>query len=256
MPPLNAHERVVDHLEHLVFGELAPGSPLPSESQLVEQLGVSRLTVREAVRSLQARGLIEVHRGRRPVVARLNTSAITDFFASSIRRDPRSVLDLLEVRRGLEVQTATLAAGRMNRTAATSMTESLDAMHASLDDPDAFDSADVRFHEALASASGNQVLTFLIEAMALPLRESRRQSRHGHLARGRPLVAIIEEHRRILECVLDGDAKGAAEAMQAHLRQTERSLHMTLDLPLAGNGSEPGPAATPRPSSAPADEQN
>lgn len=203
---------------------------MPSESELADQLGVSRLTVREAVRALQARGLIEVRHGRRPVVARLSATAIVDFFSASIRRDPRNLLDMLEVRRALEVHIASLAARRVSRTASVAMSDALEAMRDGIDDPEAFNSADVRFHEALATASGNQILTFLIEAMAGPLRASRALSRRGHLARQRPLEQVIDEHARIYECVVAGDSDGAAAAMEDHLMQTEYSLSRAMDL--------------------------
>jgi GntR family transcriptional regulator, transcriptional repressor for pyruvate dehydrogenase complex len=222
-----------------VFGELEPGSPLPSEAELAETLSVSRLTVREAVKSLQARGLIQVRHGRRPVIAPLSATAMEDFFATSVRRDPRRLLDLLEVRRALEVHIAGLAAGGVNRSAGAAMEDALADMRETIDDPEAFNAADVRFHEALAAASGNQILTFLIEAMQQPLQTSRLQSRRGHLARGRPLTEIIDEHARIYDCVLGGDAAGAQAAMREHLAQTERSLYAALDLPTSGSERTP-----------------
>ncbi|MBX6355738.1 MAG: FadR family transcriptional regulator [Micromonosporaceae bacterium] len=237
--PLSAHQRVVTELERLVFGELEPGSPLPSEAELAEGLSVSRLTVREAVKSLQARGLIQVRHGRRPVIAPLSATGIEDFFATSVRRDPRRLLDLLEVRRALEVHIAGLAARNVNRSTATAMQDALAAMQRSVDDPEAFNAADVRFHEALAAASGNQILTFLIEAMQQPLRTSRLQSRRGHIARGRPLTDVIDEHARIYDRVMAGDAAGAEAAMREHLAQTERSLYAALDLPLGATERTP-----------------
>lgn len=222
-------------LERLVFGELEPGSPLPSESQLAEELSVSRLTVREAVKSLQARGLIQVRHGRRPVIAPLSPTAIEDFFTTSVRRDPRRLLDLLDVRRALEVHIAGLAARHVNRASAGAMEDALSAMRAGIDDPDAFNAADIRFHEALAAASGNQILTYLIEAMQQPLQTSRMQSRRGHVARGRPLSDVIDEHARIYDRVVNNDPAGAQAAMREHLAQTERSLYAALQLPLGGS---------------------
>jgi len=231
--PVNTHQRVVNELERRVFHDLEPGAPLPSESELADELNVSRLTVREAVRSLQARGLIKVRHGRRPVVARLTATAVEDFFSASVRRDPRNLLDMLDVRRALEIHIASLAARRVSRTAAAAMADALAAMRESIEDPVEFNSADVRFHEALAAASGNQILTFLIEAMAEPLRASRALSRRGHVARQRPLQQVIDEHTRIYECVVAGDSNRAAAAMEDHLMQTERSLRQAMELPTA-----------------------
>lgn len=223
-------ESVVSSIEDLVLGDLEPGAALPSESDLATVLGVSRLTVREAIKSLQARGLVDIHRGRRPMVAYPNARPIGDFFASVIRRDPRQLLDLLEVRRALEVHIASLAAVHASRPAVNALRLALDGMRLAADDPDAIHLADVRFHEALASATGNQLLSFLIEAMEEPLHASRLQSLRGHLSRGGTVEDVIAQHERILDRVRARDAKGAAAAMREHLAQTARDLRTAFAL--------------------------
>ena len=80
-------DTVVQRLEHLVLEELEPGAELPSEADLAVQFGVSRLTLREAARSLQARGLVETRHGRRTVVAHPNAGPIGGFFTAAVRRN-------------------------------------------------------------------------------------------------------------------------------------------------------------------------
>lgn len=233
---------VLRRLEDMVLGELVPGAELPSETELAAQLGVSRLTVREATRSLQARGLVDIRQGRRPVVTHPNAGPIGDFFTAAVRRDPRRLLDLLEVRRALEVHIASLAAAHAGRAAIAAMEMALASMRDVAHDPVAIHEADIHFHESLAVAAGNQLLSFLIEAMAEPLRTSFMRSLRGHLARGGTVEDVIEQHARILDRVKARDAKGAAAAMLSHLEQTGRDLETALAL------SDPMPEpAAPRP---------
>ena len=219
---------VVLWLEDHVLDELEPGAELASESDLATRLGVSRLTVREATKALQARGLVEIRQGRRPHVAYPSAQPMGDYFTVAVRRDPRRLMDLLEVRRALEVHIASLAATHATRAAIAALEMALAAMRAEADDTMSVHRADIRFHESLAVATGNQMLTFLIEAMEEPLHASRLRSLTGHLARGGTVDDVIEQHARILDRVTARDAKGAATAMRAHLDQTARDLKAAL----------------------------
>jgi GntR family transcriptional regulator, transcriptional repressor for pyruvate dehydrogenase complex len=224
----NSQASLVEQLEDLIFDHFEPGDMLPSEGQLAQTLGVNRLTLREATRSLQARGLLEISQGRRPTVAAPNGTVVGDFFQTAVRRDPRALLDLLEVRRALEVHIATLAAKRAGKGDIADMEMSIDAMRAGGDQPQAFHAADVRFHENLAAASGNRLLVFLIEALAEPLAESRLQSFAGHQSRGGTVEDVIQQHEAILNAVRARNPKAAAQAMREHLQQTEADLRARL----------------------------
>ena len=219
---------VIERLEELIFESFEPGDTLPAEGKLAEELGVSRLTVREATRSLEARGLLEITKGRRPRVAAPNGTLVGEFFRSAVRRDPRALLDLLDVRRALEVHIAVLAARRATKGDIADMEMSIGAMRAGSDKPDAFHAGDVRFHENLAAASGNRLLVFLIEAFAEPLRESRLRSFAGHHARGGGVEDVIQQHQAILDAVRAHNPKAAAQAMRDHLQQTEQDLRTHL----------------------------
>jgi|SRR5215216_4711068 len=222
--PGSVVDGVIERLEELIFSRLDPGEMLPSEGQLAEALGVSRLSVREATRSLEARGLLEISKGRRPRVAAPNGSLVGDFFRSAVRRDPRALLDLLEVRRALEVHIASLAARRGSQRHIADLELSISAMRAAEQEFEAFHTADVRFHENLAVASGNDLFVFLIEAFAEPLRASRQRSFAGHEARGGRVDDVIQQHQTILDAVKARNPKRAAQAMRDHLQQTEQDL--------------------------------
>jgi GntR family transcriptional repressor for pyruvate dehydrogenase complex len=221
-------DSVIEQLESLIFDSFEPREILPSEGKLAEALGVSRLSVREATRTLAARGLLEISKGRRPRVAVPSGSLVGDFFQIAVRRDPRAMLDLLEVRRALEVHIAALAAQRATSGNTADMEMSINAMRAAGTEFEAFYTADVRFHEHLAAASDNRLLVFLIEAFADPLRQSRQRSFAGHRARGGGIDDVIQQHQTILDAVKARNPKAAAQAMRDHLQQTEQDLRTHL----------------------------
>ncbi|WP_159499794.1 FadR/GntR family transcriptional regulator [Microbacterium sp. 18062] len=226
---------VVEHVEHLVFGgDLEPGDTLPSESELAATLGVSRLTVREAFRSLQARGLVEISHGRRPVVAHPNALPLGDFFSASVRRDARGLLELLEVRLAVEVHATQLAATHATSSDLNMLAMVLDLMRRSVEDEQAFNDADVRFHAAVGAASGNRMLGFLIEGMDEPLHHSRLNSIRGYQRKNHSLQSLVDQHEEIYRRIAAHDGRGAATAMRKHLQQTRNDLRTAFAIDAPG----------------------
>lgn len=237
---LTAASSVADHLAAHILEQLAPGSSLPSEAELAQHYQVSRLTIREAVKLLAGRGLLELARGRRAVVREPNGSAFADFLTTLIQHDPKGIFDLVEVRKSLEIQSASLAAKHASRAALAAIEAALQGMrHADAEwqsgrDPAGselrFHEFDMGFHEALALASGNRVLTFLFEAMAGPLQESFFISQRGHDIRGHTRGDTVAAHERILQAIVDGNSRKAAEAMRSHLENTERDIRAAMSI--------------------------
>jgi GntR family transcriptional repressor for pyruvate dehydrogenase complex len=227
-PPATATEATIAALERMALDEFQPGDHSPSEATLAATLGVSRLTVREATRALAARGYLELRKGRRPKILAPSGSLVGDYFKASVRRDPTALLELIEVRRALEVHIASLAATRASRSALSSMHDAIDQMARDPDDEEAFHEGDMRFHEALAAATDNKMLRQLIEQLAEPLLTSRRRSYAGHKRAGGTMDAVVEDHLAILHAVEDRDPARAAAAMRHHLGVTERDLQAAL----------------------------
>src|SRR5690606_19640509 len=192
---LSAANTVADDLANEILTELTPGASLPSEADLADRFAVSRLTIREAVKLLAGRGLLELARGRRAVVREPDGAAFADFLTSMLHNDSKGLFDLVEVRLSLEVQCATLAAKRASRAGIAAIESALLGMRdnaeaAIANDPEAdrrFHDFDVGFHEAVALASGNRIMGYLFEAMAVPLRQGIQISRRGHANRGHTL---------------------------------------------------------------------
>lgn len=233
----SAASTVADDLARLILGEMTPGTSLASEAELAARYDVSRLTIREAVKMLEGRGLLEIARGRKAVVRAPDGSAFADFLTSIIRYDAKGLFDLIEVRLSLEVQSATLAARHSTRAGVAAIEACLQGMReaadGAIDLPTdeaelRFHNFDVGFHEAIALASGNRVLGYLFEAMSQPLREGFYISRRGHEQRGHTVQDTIEAHQRILDCIQQGNGRAAADAMRFHLKDTERDIRTAL----------------------------
>jgi GntR family transcriptional regulator, transcriptional repressor for pyruvate dehydrogenase complex len=245
--PATATSTVADALVEMVLGELSPGSSLPSEGELAARFDVSRLTVREAVKMLAGRGLLDVGRGRRALVKEPSGLAFSDFLSTVIQNDPKGLFDLLEFRMSLEVLSATLAAKRASRAGIAALEGALQGMRDAADagrsgtDAEAseiaFHSNDVGFHEAIAMSSGNRLISYLFEAMAVPLRRSFSLSRRGHDMRGHTVEDTIAAHAAVMAAIREGNPKGAGAAMRAHLEETERDIRTAL-------GARPAPGVT------------
>ena len=230
---------VAEALAKLVLGELSPGSSLPSEGDLATRYGVSRLTVREAVKMLAGRGLLDVGRGRRAIVKQPTGVAFSDFLSTVIQNDPKGLFDLIELRMSLEVQTATLAARRASRASIATLESAIQGMKdaaqsgkSGIDSADSevrFHQHDVAFHEAIALASGNRLIQYLFEAMAAPLRRSFYLSRRGHEIRGHSTDDTIAAHEAVLKAIREGNPKAAGAAMRAHLEDTERDIRTGIN---------------------------
>jgi DNA-binding FadR family transcriptional regulator len=230
---------VAEALAQVILGEMAPGQSLPSEGDLAERFKVSRLTVREAVKMLAGRGLLDVGRGRRAVVIEPSGVAFSDFLSTVIQNDPKGLFDLIELRIVLEVQAATMAARRVTRAGLASLERAIQGMREAAEDgkkgidPEGseqrFHQNDVGFHEAVALSSGNRLLSYLFEAMSGPLQRSFQLSRRGHDARGHTVDDTIAAHIAVLDAIRDGNPKAAGLAMRAHLEDTERDIRSALN---------------------------
>lgn len=248
----SATEVVVAYVETLIFdGVLQPGDQLPSEADLAEELGISRLTVREGIRTFQTRGLVNINHGRRATLAHPNAAPLRDFFSASVRRDASGLLELLEVRLAVEVHAASLAALHATQSDLAALQLALTYMKNSATDVEAFNDADVRFHAALATASGNKTLGLIVEGMEEPLRAGRMASISGHRTTHQDLQDLISQHAKIYEQVVARNSKAAAAAMARHLSETRKDLTAAFKRPGAPDRGRPNHSGTPQAQVAP-----
>jgi GntR family transcriptional repressor for pyruvate dehydrogenase complex len=211
-------------LDMVISGGLRPGERLPPERELCERLGVSRTVVREALNLVEARGLISIEHGRGAVVSGDGPRAVRDTLGLLLRVQPKTLWELLEMRRILEVGVAGLAAERAEPGDVEEMRAQIEKMSRSIDKPEGYVDADVEFHALLARAARNGVLLTMLEPVVDLLRASRRVSaaRPGNAKRA------LGEHGRILAAVEAGDAEEARREMRTHLANTARDIEAAI----------------------------
>ncbi len=216
---------VVDHVRQLIRAEgLHPGDVLPSEAVIADQLGVSRVVVREANRSLSALGLIDVGNGRRARVKVVDHEVLAMVVDHGVQTDHISVQQVLDVRRTIEARTAGLAALLRTDKEARLIAAQAEDMRANFGAPDVVMEADIAFHEAIAQASRNPMFAMLVSSFHVV---TRRTWRIGWLARPDDASRRLSVscHERIAQAIAEGD-RGRAEAlMNEHFDNTVRVLH-------------------------------
>ncbi len=210
-------DQVTDQLKELIArGALKPGERLPSERELAERFGVSRTVVREAVRSLTAKGLLEVTAGSGMVVRKPTASSIAEHFNLLLRlnSDGDPLEHIFDIRHVLEVEIAGRAAEQATESDIKQMEQYLQMMAENGHDLEQAATADVEFHTALARATQNPMFGILLSSISEIMLEVRRL---GFTLTGAP-EQIFEEHARILDRVKAGDAVGARQTMSDHLK--------------------------------------
>jgi len=209
------YERIVDQIERLIVaGNLKVGDQLPAERELADQFTVSRTAVREAIKALREKGLVEIRLGRGTFVTNGASGAVRRSLGLLLK-DESGFTNLVEVREILEPEIAALAATRVTEENIAAMTEAVEIMETALENVEIFVEADLDFHLALAEATQNPVIPSLMDSIIDLLREQRKRTGNaeGGLARGQ------YHHKRILAAVIQRDALAARQAMQDHLLQ-------------------------------------
>ncbi len=235
------YEDIVQQLHSLIRqGALQHGARLPSERLLAEQFGVSRSSVREAIRSLELRGLVISKRGSGTFINTENLDSVVALIAGTLASGDESLRDVFEVRHLLEPQIAAVAAQRADDGEILRLGEVLEQQRREVEAGETGVNADTAFHFALACATHNSALVKVISAVEDILRRSRDQSLQEP---GRPQRSLAS-HRRILETVRARQPEAARQAMEHHLTAVEPAL---LSNGSNGNGRRPH-AGLPEPS--------
>jgi GntR family transcriptional regulator, transcriptional repressor for pyruvate dehydrogenase complex len=211
------YEQIVQQIEEsIVKGNLKPGDQLPAERELAQRFGVSRTAVREAVKALREKGLVEAYSGRGTFITDGTTQAVRQSLDLLVKiGQPDGSAYLTEVRAILEPEIAALAAARIQESELATMREAVAVMDRAQHSPDTFIEADLDFHLALAEGASNPIILSLLDSIVGLLREER--MRIFRVVGGTERGQI--HHKRILEAIESRDAQKAREAMRAHMGQ-------------------------------------
>lgn len=218
---LPAYQQVADQLRSLIQrGDLSPGDRLPNEAELSGRFGVSRSTVREALRVLASRDLVETSRGVSggTFVSRMSPQRVRDYLETSLGlmtgAEDLSVQEMLEAREVLEVPAARMAAMRSDDEITAAMRDAIEREKSSRGREPKFEEHR-NFHQLVVEAAGNLFLSLMNEPVFIVLRE--RFLRPGISPEF--WAEVDSDHEEILERIAAGDADGAARSMHDHLQR-------------------------------------
>lgn len=205
--------------EQILSGRLAPEAMLPSEAQMVNSFGVSRTVIREALRHLRAQGLVEVTRGRRPHVKPVETQAAIEMIHSIIQRSDCTLAHLVEVRRALESEVASLAAVRATPAQVQAMCDANEAMLTAATVEQRIQN-DWHFHERFAEASNNPIFVLLLKTVAGLFQESLRKTSHSGAQ------VAYDAHSRLISAIKLQDPQLSRAITLENLHMTELDLEL------------------------------
>ncbi len=220
-------EEVVTRLREMMqSGELAPGDRLPPERDLAKLLGVSRPTLRAGIRSLATVGILQSKQGAGTFVAEAEESPTLDTSALRMLSALHGFTsdEMFEARLALEMSIAALAAERADSEQMAQLAEEVTGMYASLDRPEQYLVHDMQFHQTIAAASGNRILTALMNMVASILFEYRSKT----VKRAIDLKDSAEQHHNIYRAIREHNPEAARQAMRVHLLETQKAQRMEV----------------------------
>ena len=222
------YEEIVEQIKHLIAdGKLKPGDKLLAERDLADRFQVSRASVREAIRTLEMLGIIDIRPGEGTFVRGTETDDIIRPLAMFLAVERNSLLDMFEMRRIFETATASLAAQRATFEELDQIESMLANMRErlNLNDSEKGEEFDAAFHYAVAEATHNSLLTKLFKTVSEEFAKAnsvaRRQLYQDNVQNPQ---RIIDQHSEILQAIRSGSPQKASEAMLAHLTFAEGEL--------------------------------
>jgi GntR family transcriptional repressor for pyruvate dehydrogenase complex len=221
-------DRVAEVLtDEITSGRLSPGDRLPTEIQLVKQLGVSRTVVREAVSRLRNAGLVEPRQGAGVFVLEPRVQPLD--LSVEAQRTKASVLQIVEVRQAMEGEAAALAATRGTPENIRRIRAALEAIDADVRAGGDGVDADLAFHQRVGDATGNPVLAETLRYIGSLMRSGIRVTRANEARRADFTEQVRREHQILLEAIEARDPEAARAAARQHMEHAAERLQQADD---------------------------
>lgn len=220
------YEKVIDELKNVIFqGKLKPGDRLPPERALAEMLGVSRTSLREALKLMEAAGLIFIKRGQGIFVADHDPDQYMDNFLSHLLVSDDKLSELFEIRKVLETEAASWAALRGSESQIKELEKLVEDTLTSLEKYMSNKSTllaehDIEFHRKLIEASNNSVLIRVMDSLYDLLMGSKSKA----MTVPKRAEKSLQEHKMIVEALSQRDAQSAKKAMLNHIQNAEKDV--------------------------------
>lgn len=205
----------------IVSGELKPGQALPSERELAGILGISRPSLREAIRALSTMNVLEVRHGGGTFVSSLDTRLLTEPIRFLFQVDDEALGYLFEVRKVLEVNAAKLAAPRITDEELSELDQLVENAKLVVDKPEEYLKLDFDIHACVILAVKNPLYTSIYDSIAQLSLESRRRTASSAVTRQRAL----HDHIAIVDALRRRDPAAAARVMKRHIENVEQAFH-------------------------------
>ncbi len=222
----NHYEEITEQLKQRILdGRLKVGDKLPSTKEMSEQFGVGRSTTREALSALKAMGLIEIRQGGG---CRVIDNAVSQFELpelQSIRINRKTLIELIEARKSLEVSNAAIAAVRRTDEDVAELSRLIHDMQRSIGNELEGERTDLLFHMSLARATHNSIMLQLFESIVNQMEMAIREIRRVEIYANQSVAAeLYKEHLAIYEAIVSRDANLSGKRMKQHLEYVERNL--------------------------------
>lgn len=225
-----AYQVIVDQItEYFLNGALQPGEKLPTERELASRFHVSRTSVREALRKLEIKGIIDIKQGSGSFIKSSESHSIGEELSSTIlKTEKKLVYEMLELRQTLEVECAFLASQRATSEDLARIGQALEMMDRVKNDVELGIQADLNFHMNIVLASHNTIFSQLFQTLSEHMQDTIRVTRTERLKNVERTQETIDEHKEIYLAIAASDAIQAKQLMEKHIKQIRRELTASL----------------------------